>query len=134
MVVSKKSVPGTSRHFDVHVLVTSSLQTSKSRTKTFWTHPHHEREHRQDGYCSRHWHLDEQPSRTATKEARDREGAGQPITYMGKIWRCPKSPYQERDVTSKSRTQTFWTHPYGCFSKQCTSEMGVSQKGDNGRR
>jgi hypothetical protein len=39
LAVSKKSVPGTCRHFDVHVLVTSSLHTSKSRTETFWTHP-----------------------------------------------------------------------------------------------
>ncbi len=37
--VSKKSVPGTGRHLDVHVLVTPLLQTSKSRTQTFWTHP-----------------------------------------------------------------------------------------------
>ncbi len=36
--VSKKSVPGTGRHFDVRPLVTPSLQTSKSRTQTFWTH------------------------------------------------------------------------------------------------
>ncbi len=40
MGVSKKSVAGTWRHFDVDVLVTPSLQTSKSRTLTFLTHPH----------------------------------------------------------------------------------------------
>ncbi len=40
MAVSKKSVPGTGCHFDVDSLVTPSLQTSKSRTLTFWTHPY----------------------------------------------------------------------------------------------
>ncbi len=40
MGVSKKSVPGTGRHFDVHYLVTPSLQTSKSRTQSFSTHPY----------------------------------------------------------------------------------------------
>ncbi len=40
MAVSNKSVPGTSRHFDVHVLVTSSLQTSKSRTQNGSIHPY----------------------------------------------------------------------------------------------
>ncbi len=39
LAVSNNSVPGTWRHFDVDVLVTSSLQSSKSRTQTFWTHP-----------------------------------------------------------------------------------------------
>ncbi len=39
VAVSKKSVPGMWRHFDVHSLVTPSLQTSKSRTQTFLTHP-----------------------------------------------------------------------------------------------
>jgi hypothetical protein len=38
MAVSKKSVPGTWRHFDVHCLVTPSLQKSKSMSQTFWTH------------------------------------------------------------------------------------------------
>ncbi len=35
MAVSKKSVPGAWRHFDIPSLVTPSLQTSKSRTQTF---------------------------------------------------------------------------------------------------
>ncbi len=39
MAVSKKSILGTLRHFDVQCLVTPSLQTSKSRTLIFWTHP-----------------------------------------------------------------------------------------------
>jgi hypothetical protein len=40
LAVFKKSVPRTLVYFDVHSLVTPSLQTLKSRTQTCWTYPY----------------------------------------------------------------------------------------------